>query len=166
MELPWSFVGCTFVGLRRSHSNRHLGSPDEHIHIWEWGSKLRENCKKKKVSLLLHVYDKCKAWAGPRRPRHLLESSIQWCPQNSEGRKEYQESILVVVHHFVVSKKVSMRRKITHLTIFDAVREVEQFGSFIFPPSQHLIRKKRVPLKNQTVQTNDYHFLASQLCHS
>ena len=55
-----------------------------------------------------------------------------------------------------------MRRKVTHLTIFDAVREVEQsFGSLIFPPSQHLIRKKHVQLNNQTVQTIDSHFFAS-----
>ena len=66
------------------------------------------------------------------------------------------------VRHFVVSKKVSMRRKDTHLTIFDAVREVEQsFGSFIFAPGQHLIKKKHVPINNQTVLTNDSHFLAS-----
>ena len=60
----------------------------------------------------------------------------------------------------VVSKKVSMRRKVSHLTIFDAVREVEP-GSFFFPPSQHLIRKTHVPLNNQTVKTNNSHFLGS-----
>ena len=59
-------------------------------------------------------------------------------------------------------KKVSMSRKVTHLTISDAVREVERsFGSFIFPSSHLLIRKTHVPLNNQTVQTNESHFLAS-----